>query len=785
MPIKNLQARDEHTFVFNQEIKVLSDHGYYKSSEKSLEAIGNVVILHQDEALYGESATLNTETGELEITGNVRFTGKDITLYGTKLHFNARTGYLEVFNARIISPLYNLMGSKLIRPKKGIIIGEDTEYTTCRDCPESWSVFGKDIYITEGRYVTVKHAIVKINGVSMMYLPFLMLPIKSVRETGLLFPSLSLRPGEVTFKQPWFWAISNSSDLTATPGMKQRRGILSEWELRTLYGGRSWVNFESQTNNDRVYLPGRDSFEVSGQHYLRHFSVLEEHYQFGRDFVHHLRYSDARDLDILRDSSSYTGDRVMGSELGGGSFFDLRKNIFDISVEGHFNKNTLVANPLDFDHNYVQILPAIKLGFIPFTVWKSGGDYFNYLTGGLDSSWTLFRQDRARKREEGEIIRNARRLRATPYLKLGIANMGPIELKTETKYDYQSYEFPYETARRFHKNYIFQESEISFELDKIFGLSYKENIASSDLKNPPELSKKKLEQNEELLIGDLPAFSNQFSKDVITIEKNSYRHSQAYRMIHHYTALNSTQGNGAFRNQVESLDSGEGLFDEYDKVQTLEYNLDDTQTLTAISPRNSLELKWENLIIKKSAKKIGPMFEQLHLRDNFDYSEIAHLNISQGLELNTNSEKFSDDITRLHVDTGFTLGKTSFTFNDYYFYQSNRHIFSSSLSQGFFIGSFAISLDYANQKKNKKRIGKASGQIQLLDTLSLSGAKTYDFYLRLHKEWWAGITYAPYNKCWKFDLEYHKEQLDSRLAFNFFINFDGQGFYSFQKEGEN
>ena len=49
-----------------------------------------------------------------------------------------------------------------------------------------------DVHITLNEYIRIWHAYVKAKGVSILYLPYLILPIKKERESGLLSPTLSL-----------------------------------------------------------------------------------------------------------------------------------------------------------------------------------------------------------------------------------------------------------------------------------------------------------------------------------------------------------------------------------------------------------------------------------------------------------------------------------------------------------------------------------------------------------------------------------------------------------------
>ena len=228
-------AFSRETFEFNlgQKINILSDKAFRKSRENEFEAVGNVVITHLKNSIYGEKATINFTTGETEVMGNVRYISPEMTLYGTKLRYNFLTKEIDIDNARILSDNYIVTGKKIIQTSSEIIYAEEAEYTTCKDCPESWSIFGKKITIELGQYVRIQNAFIKVKGVTALYFPYLIFPIKQKRESGLLFPTLGFSSKDgVQYRQPFFYVIDDYKDLTLTPSTFGVRGLGGEFQYR-------------------------------------------------------------------------------------------------------------------------------------------------------------------------------------------------------------------------------------------------------------------------------------------------------------------------------------------------------------------------------------------------------------------------------------------------------------------------------------------------------------------------------------------------------------------------
>ena len=110
-----LQARESFEFDLGQKINILSDKAFRKASENEFEAVGNVVITHLKNSIYGEKARINFTTGETEVLGNVRYIAPGMTLYGTKLNYNFLTKAIDLSNARVLSDNFIVTGKRIIQ----------------------------------------------------------------------------------------------------------------------------------------------------------------------------------------------------------------------------------------------------------------------------------------------------------------------------------------------------------------------------------------------------------------------------------------------------------------------------------------------------------------------------------------------------------------------------------------------------------------------------------------------------------------------------------------------
>jgi LPS-assembly protein len=777
--IQSAFSRETMKFQIGDEVTVYSDKAYRMENVNKL--VGNVVITHGDETLYGESASINLDQGIIDVEGNIRFVSELMTVYGSKLSYSLKDSKIIIDNSRVISESYSLVGKRISRVSENVFIAEEAEYTTCKDCPESWSVYGKMVKINVEDYVHVKGAMIKINGVNIIYLPHLILPIKNERESGLLFPSFSLFNREgVSYQQPFFWAITKSADMTVTPSTWGRRGYGSDIEYRQLFGQEKWMNFNARVLQDKIYKPNKSTTEESTSAAFRQFSEYEHHFQFGTWGTHHARYTSMQDLDLVRVFRAYTDPKIQGSEVGFSGFFDSRiVDRFSLSLQGDFNQNQLVSDPRLFDKSYVQVLPSTSLSMIPWTLHNSTTPGFQNIAIGAEANHTAFRQQKA---DESQFLRNVNRINFTPYLDWNFADLGPVHLKSRYGLDYQHYEFTTDNNPSFQKYAGTIVSEANLEIDRIFGLSYNEKvnierIDPNDLKRiesqkmvDQELKTKPTNKN---LIGSLPSFDDSLTEDYVVQSRNSYRHSQEFKLKHFYTTESRTKGNETFNNQIQSV---KGLFDYNDAIRTKENLVGSNLTRTTISPINTVEFQWNNSLIKKTSRSFNFFQDGRYLRDNFEYKRLGFFNVSQGLELNTTKDDFQDNLTRLQLMTGYTINKTTFSLTDNYFYTSANHILQTTVLQGFDRFNVFTSLNINMYDAPKTEIIMVGGNIRPVDMFNLYTKYDYNYNSKQPINSLYGIDYLPKSNCWRLNLNFNRSVVEQRIAFNILVNFSDNTF---------
>lgn len=776
-------ARETFEFDLGQKINVLSDKAFRKTSENEFEAVGNVVITHLKNSIYGEKARINFTTGETEVLGNVRYIAPEMTLYGAKLNYNFLTKRIDLDNARVLSDNFIVTGKKIVQPSPDLILADDAEYTTCKDCPESWSVFAKQITINVGEYVRMKHAFIKVNGVTAMYFPYLIFPIKQKRETGLLFPNIGFSSSEgFKYQQPFFWVIDDYKDMTLTPSTFGDRGLGGELQYRQNIKEKTWFELNALQLNDRIYEPNKVSKTLSGKKTYRQFSDFEAHYVSKQFLNSHLYFNNTSDLDTLRDLDFFSKNRVRGTEVGGGGFFEGRSALFSLGVESYFNQNMLITDPNKFDDQYVQILPRISLNSVPYNIFHSDYPFLKNISLGLHADYTIFKQNKV---DVNGAIRNARRTNFAPYLDWQLGNLGPVFFSHQLKLDYQSYKLPTEDDKSFSKKGLIYETEAKIELEKIYGLSYVEekpslidSTANNDKKKASILDIGSTTPVAPTTIGTLPLIRSNNDEQTTLVYNNSYRHSQEFKLKHFYLGEQKLKGNQKFHAQIESDD---GQFDYLDALRDREHISNQTTAQDSLPISNTVEFQWNNSLIRKKSKKFDPYKDNRYLKDNFTYDNITFFDVSQGLDLTVDSERLVDRLTRLYINTGITLDRLTFAIQEFYFHKSGEHKLTSSTTLSFDRFSIAGNFTYNSFNSSNTPITKLVGYdftLNINDLITLKNSLDYNIESKLINQSSYSVLYAPINNCWKIEFNYTRDLIDKKFGLLLYINYNANNFTS-------
>jgi len=222
-----------------EEIHVTADSLKVEEKGAKIEAKGNVELRRQEMILKADELRLNRETQQTEAKGKVSVDDPKWKMKGEALQFNLEqeTGTIDQGEIFLETGHLSMSGKRLQKLPGQAYHIEEGFFTTCLcdSGPPTWKVSADEIDLRREGEAILRGGTFYIMDVPVLYLPYAYFPLRTERQTGFLFPRFgsSNREG-FKFEQPFFWAISKSSDATFGVDVESRARVGLFGELRTI-----------------------------------------------------------------------------------------------------------------------------------------------------------------------------------------------------------------------------------------------------------------------------------------------------------------------------------------------------------------------------------------------------------------------------------------------------------------------------------------------------------------------------------------------------------------------
>ena len=263
-------------------IRIRADHIAYDGRDDSYLAEGRVEAWEGNRKLVADRIFLNGRTSEAEATGNVILIQGDDILRSARMKINLETNLGIIIQGSLFLKEKNLT----LRGEEIERLGEDTyrirngNFTTCEGDSPAWRFSGRDTLVTLEKYASVWGATFEVKNVPVLYLPYLIFPVKTKRQTGFLNPRISFSDiGGLELDNAYFWAISKNMDATFYLDIGAIRGVGEGVEYRyvrnkesrgTVYGYhiRETDAYREKRTDPLDRSPDRWQWEVQHEEYF-------------------------------------------------------------------------------------------------------------------------------------------------------------------------------------------------------------------------------------------------------------------------------------------------------------------------------------------------------------------------------------------------------------------------------------------------------------------------------------------------------------------------------------
>ncbi|MBU2591335.1 MAG: LPS assembly protein LptD [Nitrospinota bacterium] len=240
-------GKEAPTYISAKEIE------YVKESDIVV-AKGEVEIHHKEEIIMGDFARIDNKTGEGLVTGNVLLVDEGKYIVADRANFNTKEDKWIVYDGNgIVSSIYHIDGEEIEKVTEDRFRLKNGGLTTCCSKNAPWRIDTSSTNMQVEGYAQLYNPRLKVRDVPIFYLPYLIVPVKTKRQTGLLRPSFSGggEDGHI-LGNTLFWAISDSQDATIAWQKNFLRGDRFDTEYRYILSrdGRGTLNWSYYEDTD-------------------------------------------------------------------------------------------------------------------------------------------------------------------------------------------------------------------------------------------------------------------------------------------------------------------------------------------------------------------------------------------------------------------------------------------------------------------------------------------------------------------------------------------------------
>lgn len=706
-----------------------------------VELIGFAAVHQPGESLWAERILLDLKNRTLEAYGNCVYVASDVVIRAEemRIHLDHRTG--SVIAGRILADRFTFSGKRINRLGLKKFQAQEGEYTTCIDCPASWSFTGEDVSMELEGYAHMKNVNLKVKDAPVLWLPYLIVPVKTKRQTGFLFPKFSLSTLDgFTYIQPFFWAINEWSDMTFSAGYMTKRGTRAEWEGRYVLANRSRATANYYYLHDRQFpvRPNRWGLRVEQTQEL----------PFG--FEQKMKIIDASDSlyptqikDVPKPSDADYGGAVLTSDLILSNSNSAVSSY--VAVKRHRNLISLDPDPSKVDPKTVQVLPTGVMTTNDRAIF--GGDFGGGMTVGL----TRFtRSDGAFDRDLKnppaspndpirlgiDPIREATRFSLTPSIYSAFRPADVISVVPSAQYQSYFYNFG-NTVPDLARGYLLLQTEVSTQFERVYET------------DDPEVPR----------------------------VKHLYRPFLTYSMI----PLVNESSRHPFLRQIEyaqdTYSSGGYNFDNYDIVP-----LGNSPSLTNyfVPLGHSIQYGLTTQLIRKLIDYEGA---------NAKYKPAVELNLRQAYNIKEIRNSDPKPLTRFFADLSTQFNKfSSMTEYTHDPYVENPHRLSTSATWSFVdtihqqILEFkrSVSLGYTWAEADGTENLRAGMTYSINDYIMPSATTSFDLTSHRFLYTLAALQFQSPSRCWRFTLQYETDLRENKVfSFDISLNLTGSGYGGF------
>lgn len=359
-------------------IALVADSLEYNPEEESYEAKGDVVLRQAGVELKSDELLWQSATQDAAAQGAVSLNDSDAEVSGERLQYNMATGQGQVRDGEIFirEGNFHLSGEQIEKHSQTEYSVKQGSFTTCDGEIPDWRFSASEVDVTLGGYARAKNVWFHVKDVPVLYTPYLMFPVKTERESGLLMPSFGYSNNKGTLASlAWYQVIDRNMDATIYLDYLSELGLGKGLEYR--------YALANQNDGKALYYHVTGFSDTPDLYYLEweHHGKLPADWRLTAD----IEYANKKLFfeEFGEVAEDYNRDETVSTLM-------LRRSWQKINLVGYAR---YIKDLNDNDFETLQRLPELGLGLARYRL----GDSPFY--AGLESYATRFWRD---KGEDGD-----------------------------------------------------------------------------------------------------------------------------------------------------------------------------------------------------------------------------------------------------------------------------------------------------------------------------------------------------------------------------------------------
>ncbi|HYA30861.1 MAG TPA: LPS assembly protein LptD, partial [Acidobacteriota bacterium] len=371
------------------QINVTADKLSTADGSSQLEASGNVELKRQEMTLKADEVRFNRLTQDVDAKGNVNVADPEWKVKSAsslQMNMGGETGVIQDGDIFLEQGHISMTGRRFEKFGGQTYHVDDGFFTTCL-CDSgapSWKFSAEQMDIALNGTGTIRNGYFYVLDTPVLYIPYGVFPLRSERQTGLLFPTFGHSTVEgFRLLQPFFWAISKSTDATMTMDVETHARIGMIGEYRQILSREADFRIDSSYFNENLRKNADadvvDKTIANPTIPKNRWSVIGTH-----------RYTTGSDWQTFSDFSGYSDELfarelVERFDLPGPQELNIRRSRYGNSNFGVFRNwdDTFFKSQFNFYQDFIQFSNATFQQTPQLSFWGS-----KFLTGfPLEFRW--------------------------------------------------------------------------------------------------------------------------------------------------------------------------------------------------------------------------------------------------------------------------------------------------------------------------------------------------------------------------------------------------------------